>query len=260
MNHPKKRSYKKRKTMKIIEIIFTCLAATLGGILTYKWKEIGLLGKVTLIVVIIAALLIAINEYRKNSEEKRVEKINSKYGEIVDEDGATIPVIMIGNTGSDSGAELILGGTGTFNFDPYGPLLKVYVKKNKLYVNTIIRDDKKVIAVIEDNIWTLYDNSYEYNNDNTAFELVTKGERKVFFQIELKNGTARVSGFLINDKGWGLMFHAFDKGGLMEQIRSHEDYLESYGNLGLIKRLFKYPREKFYEKSALFASIVKTIN
>lgn len=168
--------------MKSIEIIFICIAAILTAITSSKWKLINTLSKITLIFIIVASVLTAINSYRQTAKDAIIERVNAKFGDIKDLHGATIPKMKIGS--GDNAATIILAGrTGTFDFKPFGPLIKLYIKNNKLFVNTIIRDlDGKVIAVIEDNTWTLYENDFEYNDDNsTTFELVNKGERNVFF-------------------------------------------------------------------------------
>lgn len=234
--------------MKNIEIISICIAAILTAITSSKWKAINTLSKITLISIIVASVLTAINSYRQTAKDAIIERVNAKFGNIEDLYGSTIPKMKIGS--GDNAATFILGGTGTFDFKPFGPLIKLYIKDNKLFVNTIIRNlDGKVIAVIEDNTWTLYENDFEYNDDNsTTFELVNKGERKVFFQIQLINGIASISGYLLNDKGLGFIFYDAPKdlkGSLMHIIRSEEDKAQIPNDI-VIPRIFKYPRDKYY--------------
>lgn len=181
-------------------------------------------------------------------KEALIERINANFGDIEDLHGATVPQMRIGN--SDSGAIFILGGTGVLNFAPYGPLIKLYVKDQKLYVNTIIRNlDGKVIAAIEDNTWTLFENDFEYNDDNkTAFELVSKGDRKVFFQVELKNGLAYISGYLLNEDGIGFIFYnrQGQSGSFIFTIGDKDENKSKIPKDIFIPRIFKYPRSKYY--------------
>ncbi len=72
-----------------------------------------------------------------------------------------------------------------------GPICNIYVKDSRLYVDIVIWDKNlNELAIINVNEWTVYDNDLEYNNDETGFELVTKGDRKVYFQVYLEKGSA----------------------------------------------------------------------
>jgi hypothetical protein len=235
-------------SMKAIEIILTCVAAILAGLVTYKWKSLDTLGKITLITIIIAAILIAINSYRQSKKDSLIEKINAKFGDIKDIDGAIFPKMAVGN--KNAGAFYYSSNNvGVFDIEPVGPLIKIYVLNNRLFVNVIVRDlYGKAIAVIEDNTWTIFDNDFEYNNDNTAFELVSKGERIVYFQIELSNGIAYISGYLLNNKGFGFAFFNLPGGvnkSLALVVKPDLNSTRIPQNLN-IPRIFKYPRGKYY--------------
>ncbi|MGI4020037.1 MAG: hypothetical protein ACRYFA_00890 [Janthinobacterium lividum] len=234
--------------MKTLEILAVCVAAILTAITTYKWKDIDWIGKSALIVIILAAILVAINGYRQNKKdelkakkEELIEKVNAKFGDIQDIEGATIPVLTFGN-----GATQIFLPQGVFNLEQFGPLIKLYIKNEKLHVNTIINERTgSPIAAIDDNTWTLYNDDYEYNNDDTAFELVTKAEREVYFQVELKNGFAYLAGALFNKKGEGVCFIPGQDGVTLQVIFSNS---EMKLDISSIKKIFKYPRAKYYSK------------
>ncbi|MEJ7736622.1 MAG: hypothetical protein WKF97_04275 [Chitinophagaceae bacterium] len=187
--------------LKTWEIIFFFAAAVLTAFVTYKWKELLILGKVTLIIIIVSSSISALTNYIQHRKDRLLEKVNAEFGDLNDPSDAIYPPsFRIG----DSGAEFRLIG-GVLNFQPFGPLVKLYIKDDHLCVFVIIRDKSgKPIAVIDENIWTLYNSEYEFNYDNTAFELVTPGERKVYFQIQFKNGRAQISGVLLNEKGMGI--------------------------------------------------------
>src|ERR1035438_3720986 len=78
-----------------------------------------------------------INIYLLNKgKQKLLEEINKTFGDIKDLYGATIPVFDMGG-----GSKLIPKfASGVMFADELGPLLKLYVKNGKLFVNTIIRD------------------------------------------------------------------------------------------------------------------------
>jgi hypothetical protein len=227
--------------MKTLEIIAVLVAAILTILATFKWKTLDWIGRSALIVGIVAAAIVAYNSYEKNQRDDLLEQINATYGDISDLDGATIPEVQIG----EDGTKFVLLD-GVFNFKPFGPLIKVYVKDKKLFVNTIIHQKGgEVIAAIDGNTWTTFDKNYEYNNDETAFELVTAGERKVYFQIALKNGIAHMSGILLNEKGEGIEFvnRPDLNGSTLTPIGPYATtaILQYY-----IQPIFKYPRQKYY--------------
>lgn len=148
---------------------------------TYKWKEINLLGKITLILSIFLAFIVLINAYKAAKKEALIERIEAKFGDI-DTKGAKQTIMMLGNR--DDGAKVhLLDGVFIMRGLDDKPFIKLDVVDDKLLVNVVIRDlSGKVIAVIEDSTWTVFDDNYEYNDVPNAFELVTKGERDVFFK------------------------------------------------------------------------------
>ena len=225
--------------MRIAEIILVLVLGIYSIITGSKWKEINWIKKTFVLIAIIGAIVIGWNAYQDYKKQELIEKINSSYGELVDTTKAKIPTVQIGG-----GNKLYLENDGVFSVPPYTNLFKVFIKNNKLYLNTILRNRKgEVIAVIDENVWTIFDNNYEYNDDETAFEMVTRGERKVFFQIELKDGVANFSGYIYTEKGYGLYFYGAPGISFMAPIELNKPMPKKYIEL---KRIFKYPRAKYY--------------
>lgn len=231
--------------MEYFEIIITAIAALLTAFTANKWGQLKPIGRVVMVFVIVSLLVGAVNSWRKESKEEKIERINAKFGDIKDLAGATVPMLQIGNR--DTGT--ILASTNNLiGFVSNKQMFQLYVKNNRLNVDAIIRGfDGKPIAVIEDNTWTLYNEDFEYNDDNTAFELVTEGERKVFFQIVLVNGIAKVSGFLLDEEGTGLMLASpvGNSGSLLRKVVEGES-IETIEPHLFSERVFKYPRAKYY--------------
>ena len=150
---------------------------------------------------------------------------------------------------SDSATVITYPYTGVVDFGGYPNLLKLYVKNQRLVINMIIRDTSgNPIIAIYQNTWTIYQNGYEYNYDNHAIEIVTKGERKVFCSVELRKGTVHLLGAFISPpddtlrkKGLvGLYLFEEEKYSIVAPIY----HLNLYGN-EKVKPLFKYPKEKY---------------
>jgi hypothetical protein len=225
------------------EIFFALASAILISIGGVTWKKLNKIQRISFIIGIITTLFISYNQYTKNEREKLIARIEAKIGNIEDIDGATFPEFEF----DDSGSRLVnTGKDKTFFATEEGPLIKLYVIKNKLYVTTIIRNrNGNVIAAIEDNEWEMVSDDYDYNNDDQAFELVSRGDRKVFFHVNLKDGAAQVGGFLLDKTGFGFFtFTSYNakgekNGGMMNFIRDKDDLAAPNS----IHPIFKYPRK-----------------
>lgn len=227
------------------QYVFIGVAAIIGIFLKYTWKKSNWLARSAMIVGIILAALKAYNDITHRQKEKLIEKIQAKVGEIYDLYGATYPTLQFG----DSGA-ILEPPSGIVDLPQKGQLMKIWVEEGKLYVYVVIWDrNGNAIAVIDRNIWTLYNEDFEYNNNETAFELVTKGDRKVYFQIRLKDGIAHFRGLLLNKEGYGMNFIDWpDRGeyrSVMVEISPDikRDIVDIHN-----KRIFQYPRELFFGK------------
>lgn len=240
--------------MNTFEIILSAIIVVLGFVLTYNWKKLKkfqrrVLSSIILLTIILTIVQIS-NKNAEKAKEELIEKINSKFGDL-DFDGEPINKLNLGqndNTGfissnSSYGAAII--------HPEYGPVIRVSTIENRLNVNVIVRDfNGEVIAVIDGDTWTVFNDNYEYNDDGgKAFELVTKGERKVFFQIQYKNESVHVAGYFITkDKSGYAIFNKNDdkKNTIVFAGFKNPIQLEDVKRIFFVPRLFKYPRSKYY--------------
>jgi hypothetical protein len=225
--------------MSLWYIIPATVAAIAAIMLPLKWKEIKPAGRILIILLIGTAIWMAVYQYVDYNVTQRLSKIDSTTGLIKDLDNKMkgIPVMTIGNSGAKFGLT-----NGIFAFEPFGKMVQLYHINNKLFVNVILFDTlNKVIAAIEGNEWEMVNKEYDYNDDETAFEVVTKGERKVVFQVELKNGVAHLSGLILNKQGLGIFFYHEPQreGATMRTFHESKNY--NYDSI-IIQKLFKYPR------------------
>lgn len=239
-----------------LELIIAPILLAYSIILTVKWKKTKPAKKIFIIATIGVSFLIAYNGIVGYKKNELIKNIEASYGEIVKGNNTTIPSIRLGNP--------VFFTTINYPKNQYGiflgmgrgrELIKVHVDKGKLFVNVIIRDyNKEIIAVISENTWKLFDSNYEYNNDKNAFELVTKGDRKVFMHIEFKDGFVYVEGFFItqifgiyilpNYETDDLWLHIVD--GDNDGDNLNKDIYFSDLNSGVLNPIFKYPREKYF--------------
>ncbi len=245
--------------MGAIPILLAILSGIIALFVKNKWKTSDLATRCLMIIGVITPIVIGINTCRQNLKDKRIAEVESRFGRIDDLDGATIPKLTIGP--DDNAAfewfamsEMSIGTPGNVF-----KLFRLYVQDGKLFVDIVIRDKNgDPIAVINKNEWYNYKpNDYEYNNDDTGFELVTKGDRKVYFHVYLKNGIAHILGFVINENGEGVKFYqpANETEGFKKKLPT--DYSVHFSVVavgpgakeslykGVDGRIFKYPREQY---------------
>jgi hypothetical protein len=230
--------------MKITEILLVLIVAIYSIITANKWKDLNIFKRSFIIISILAAIIFAYNAYFSWNNEWTKEKIGTKYGEVQNQGKATTPILQIG----DNGTTFLDFSDRLFNsvFKEFAPKLKIYVKNNKLYLTTIIRDPSgKVIAAIIDNEWEKNENvsDYDYNNDDNGFEVITVGDRNVCFQVDLKNGVAHIAGFFINEDGKGVCLAnlpdtEFSIIAIMDLNKKHFPQSK-------IPAIFKYPRDRY---------------
>jgi hypothetical protein len=240
-----------------IELIIAPFLLTYSIFLSVKWKKASNWKKIFIILSILTSILIAYNGITGYKKQKLKESIEAKYGEFINKNKSYIPKIRFGNPESFITVNYPENTNGIF-LSAQRELIEVYVKDGKLYVNAVIRDYKKeIIAVISDNTWKIFDENYEYNNDENSFELVTKGDRNVFMHIEFKSGYVYVEGFLISEN-FGVYFYPqrgfwiWPDQIMMHIVDSDNDNKELDKNIyfedlksNLINPIFKYPREKY---------------
>lgn len=229
--------------MKPLEIFLVLVLAVYAALTAVKWNEIGLIQKIFVIISIVTAFVIAFNTYTDWRKDNLIESVTKKMGEIKDKKQAVLS-IEFGNSGTIF--NWINKPIGGFIDKSGNPLFTIQVKDNKLVVYALIRNfEGKPIAVIDNNIWTVFSNHYEYNDDETSFELVTAGDRNIYFQLELKDGIAHFLGTIIDEDGNGRYWHQAEG---IDGIFSDPINLNTKWHFPLNsnKTLFKYPREKYY--------------
>lgn len=215
-----------------------CIAALATLVLKMEWKKFNKFEK-TLNVIIIAATLFGAKE------SIRINKIGQPFGTIEDPaivSDTTYPKVMLGYGGTT-----FINVSGNWKYAETFPSMYLYVVRNKLFVDVELWDTShNLMAVIKKNEWELVDRNFDYNNDDNAFEFVTRGERKVIFQIELKDGFAHLSGLLLNKEGIGLNCGTAlnNRGALVQFFKGDTGHyhIEDYH----IKPLFKYRRDMHF--------------
>ncbi len=235
--------------MDAVTVALSILALVASLFVKGNWKGKSWLEKSIMILGILVVISTAFYNCNRVKKERLIEKINSKVGKFDDLENVTIPLISVG----DGPVSLGITSFTIFNKNPnIKPLFRVYIKDSKLYVDIVVWGrDKKPVAVIDGNEWTMYSDDYEYNNDDNGFEIVTKGDRQVYFQLILKDGIAHILGIVTNSEGDGVKFlyqdnKPTDIWGTMMMIRADDDSArQDAAYLPIDKAIFKYPRSKY---------------
>jgi hypothetical protein len=270
--------------LKITELVLVATLAIYSLLSAAKWKKLTTVKKIFTILSAVVLILVAyngINSYfiqkQNQSKEEYIRKVEAKYGEIVSGNKSEIPSVWLGNPifFVELKSNKNKYATVTINHDE---LIKVYIENGILQVNAIIRDaETEVIAVISENTWKIFDDNYEYNNDECAFELVTKGDRSVVMHIQFEKGRVFMEGHFSSEKESAFIYPApnavVDGKPIGDQVLmllqdSAEPYSEEYRKSvkdhlkkNLIKPIFKYPREKYLGvRAPIFNSYEKQIS
>ena len=223
--------------MGILAIACTFLVGSLGTVIGIKWKDLNKRGKLAIIFLILCLGIIALYSFNQYQNDKREEKINSTYGDLKSE-YTQYPAVGIGFT--IDAAKIITGADGVFSIADIR-VFKAYVKNNKLYVDMVIRDSLgNPIITIQGNEWTKYQDAYEFNNDDNALELVTKGDRNVLFHLKLVNGIVYIEGTFYVGVNKGFNFFTGNKWDGFQMLGPGV-----YPNNEKMRRIFKYPRERY---------------
>ena len=222
-------------------VIITAALAISLFIYGKKWKEMSTTNKVVDVLVIVFMVSGGYYTFKKYSNEMLLRRIEAKIGTISDNGEAKEVTVKIGD--GDSAAAFIIGD-GVFSFASK-PIYKFEIEDGKLYAYGVVRDfHAKPVAAIERNEWTLFSDEFEYQNNDHALELVTKGERKVFFQLYLKDGIAIFQGVAIDVNGKGKYWDGgISSGALVIPLWDEKKMFSFDLNESTAKRIFKYPRE-----------------
>ncbi len=164
-----------------LTLFFAILIPILTLFVKGKWKGTNWAERSILIITVLAAGAGAYVSYMKWQKDELIEKVESRFGQIDDLNGATFPKIAFGadNNAAVDWDVLVKGWNDLLGFPaPF----RLYVKEGKLFIDIVVRDKNgKAIAVINGNEWEVYDSEFEYNDDETGFEMVVKGDRESIF-------------------------------------------------------------------------------
>ncbi len=229
--------------MELFQIILIAVLGIYSIIIATKWKEANIWKRIFVFGTIVSVLVVGYNGYEKWRMDAFIKKVEATLGNLSSPKGTEIPYIKIGK---NMNGKFRLHQNAILYSGDY-QLIKLYTKDKRLYVTTVVRNrDGKPIAAVLDNEWEIYNNDFEYNDDETAFEVVTKGDREVYFQVEFKDSIASISGFLLNREGRGVFLLADPKTHDGSMISSLDIRESDFPNiLPVNKRIFKYPRKKY---------------
>ena len=238
--------------------IFSALIALVNSWYRYK-EQVGQEKKKAMLIFILSLIMIVITvlvtfQQIESDQEQKLAKEHERLKEETEKEKAA----SFGHIDAieDSYVPKVLFGDTYFNLVDYafcipelGEKIEIQKYGENLCLKVIIRNSSgNPIAVIQDTSWTLFDKEFEYNNDCNAFELVTKGDRKVFFQVELKNGVVRLAGFILNNKGKGSYICYSDHGqGTMFVLASGDSTIKKILKSSKLVPIFQYPREEYHK-------------
>lgn len=179
-------------------------------------------------------LIIAISEYSSQKSQKAILATNGKFKSL--KMSIDTPVLSFGNHDFFGNEK---------NFDFGGPVEPMKLEKvnNEIYLNGHIRDSKgDVIANLFERGWEVTNtNGIDYNNDKTAFEIVTGG--RVVFQIRLTRDTVYYNGMLCDEGGWCIFLDPISGFTTLPKLQGTQRFI--LPNDFLLKPIFKYPRFRY---------------
>lgn len=157
-----------------------------------KWLNITFLGFE--IFTVIGLVVFTIIEIKDNQRENKIAALRGDFGNQKDSE-SRFPTLKIGSSIFNN------NGAGDFTFGTPVPPIKIATANEQLLVFADIRDSKgDVFASISGRTWEIKDPAnIEYNNDETAFEIISGG--RVVFQIQLKKDTVLYNGLLCSESG-----------------------------------------------------------
>lgn len=210
--------------------LFLCsLVAVIAVVRGNRWKGAKTQDKIIFIILVSAPIVNLASHVEQYTKDKKLKRVVAKIGTITGSKDYIIPTIGMFGKG------LTFTNSKFLNVGEH--LLSCNIVGDKINVNMALYDkDGSPIAVIEDNEWTLYSDDFEYQNNETAFELVTKGARNVFIQLDISTGILNIRGILYGPRGGGFYFG--NDGSLLSIGRKQYDSV-IHNN---IKKMFKYPR------------------
>jgi hypothetical protein len=209
---------------------------------------------------VVAVCFLAFREVRGQKDQARENEISATFGKLITpETKNSVSKVRIRNSntiffarGSRVTFDWIVPGLGfsvaivpkrRSTWLPYfGP------EVSRMIVNITIRDiDGSPVAIVDGDYWKVYKAGYDYNNDDYGFEVLTP-DKRVIFQLDLKDDIVEFAGLLLTDKGDGL-YWAGDKvwhGAWMWQLESGEFHGVPFEiPKDTIAPIFMHPRELY---------------
>ncbi|TWI93939.1 hypothetical protein JN11_04904 [Mucilaginibacter frigoritolerans] len=225
--------------MLTLEIVLTLILAIYIAFSTKKWKHATPVQKFFTVLASLLAIVIAINAIQKERKADFIDKVYATIGDLNDLDGAEIPKIRLGNS-------LSFFTTNTYEsltLPISNGSFQIYLKNKRIVVNAILRDiDGKIIGAVLNNEWRMFDTeNFDYNNDDTGFEVISKFDRKVYYQADYKNGAVNLFGLFVNENGFGGYVFG-DEGKNGETIFMKGVKFKNI-NIPYVPHLFLYPRD-----------------
>jgi hypothetical protein len=197
-----------------------------------------ILGKAFLVFRVIIILLLVyfvISELINNEKEKKISATHGEFGDQKDAN-SSFPVLTIGGASGAGNVHNL-----TFAGDPVDPI-NIKEENGQISLSANIRDSKgDIYAIISGRTWEVNNlNSIDYNNDDSAFEIITGG--RVVFQVDLKINHAIVNGMICSESGFCTFGYQEKLDILPKQEGTQRFILPSQID---IKPIFKYPRSKY---------------
>lgn len=196
--------------------------------------EIGI--RVALIILLIMVSIFEVIDKRKQAA------IAATYGEFGKQKDcpASDPYVRFGNNFSMTGIRgSLFGFTGQ-----YTSVIKAASDNNQIAISAYIRDGKgDMVASINGRKWEVASppQGIDYNNDDSAFEVVTPDYR-VIAQFVLKKDTLIYNGLLCSESGTCILC---TKEGISILNASSAPQRFFFPETYDVKPIFKYPRRDF---------------
>ena len=211
-----------------------------------EWNSAKRWKRIIVIVLCVAAVYVGYITYKSVQEDKTVANLTKLLFEVKDTSILNDFQVQIGTGGPvfDMAKTTIFGIPRT----PLARMFRIYTLEGRLALQMVVRDGMgKPIAAIDGTDWDVYNTEdYEYNSDDNAFEIVTKGDRRVFFQIDYRNKIAHIAGaFFIKSRLGAYFYQNMNNGSIIFYPENYTFNIDEIGDV--IPRIFKYPR-RIYSK------------
>lgn len=230
--------------LRIVTLILG-LIVTINAIwTTIKWKKSSLIKKIFALLSVVVVLITAYYAWTDFKENEKVKKIESKVGELKALNNYKDLRITFA-FGTNVFYESLKGDLQFPGNTKKGKYLKAWINDDKLFLSVVIRNQiDEIIATIEGQTWKVYNIEYDYNNDDKGFEIVTP-DKKVVFQIFLKDHIVHIRGLILSDQKFGYYVYndPTDKGAMLEIVDLTK---KTFMIPDFVPKIFMYPRETNY--------------